>query len=219
MHLGKIAAAVVTAATLALFASPSMAAQATTNVNVRATPGGAIVDVMQRGERADIVRRSGSWCQVDRPRARDGWVACQYLTDDDRRRPDRDRPGRPGTAEPNVSIEFDIPGFSFSIGSGGFDVERPRRPGRPGSGPDRRGEVCFYEHVNFGGASFCMNPRERRSSLGAWNDRISSIRVRGGAEAQVCEHDNFRGRCVVVDRNVRDLGRRGNDIISSIRVR
>ena len=217
MHLGKIAAAVATAVTLALFASPSMAAQATTNVNVRATPGGAIVDVMQRGERADIVRRSGSWCAVDRNRGRDGWVSCQYLADDGRG-PDRDRPGRPGTAQPNVSIEFGIPGFSFSIGSGGFDIDRPRRPGRPG-GPDRRGEVCFYEHVNFGGASFCMDRRDRRTSLGAWNDRISSIRVRGGAEAQVCEHNNFQGRCVVIDRDVRNLGRGGNDIISSIRVR
>ncbi len=118
----------------------------------------------------------------------------------------------PAYAQPSIS--FQVPGFSFNIGGDDFDDDRdtPRRRGRG----DR---VCFYEHVNFEGDSFCVRPGERLRSLGRWNDKISSIRVRGDAEALVCEHNGFDGRCVTVDRSVRNLGRRGNDIISSIRVR
>ena len=105
-----------------------------------------------------------------------------------------------------------IPGFSFSIGNDDFD-----RPGRPGR-PDRRDRVCFYEHFNYEGDRFCVRPGDRLRSLGDWNDRISSIRVIGDAEAQVCEHNNFRGRCIVVDESRRRLGG-ANDQISSVRVR
>ena len=212
MHLPRfILAAVAVAATLVV-AAPAFAATATSNVNVRSSPGGSVIDVMRAGEEVDIVSRSGSWCEVER-RGRDGWVSCQYL---------RGAGGGGGSVtigvgnsgQPNIS--FSVPGFSFSIGDGGFD--RPGRPGRPGGGGGRA-EVCFYEHVNYDGASFCARPGERIRSLGSWNDRISSIRVRGGAEALVCEHDDFDGRCVTIDRNVNTLGARGNDIISSIRVR
>jgi uncharacterized protein YraI len=193
------------AGTLVLGAAPAAAEQATTPVNVRGGPGTGygVVDVLARGERVDVTRRTGGWCYVQRP-GPDGWVSCRYLTDS----------GLPGgtAGRPDVSIEFTIPGFSFSIGDGRFDFDRPRRP-------DRRSQVCFYEHVNYEGDRFCARPGERIRALGAWNDRISSIRVRGDAEAQVCEHNNFRGRCALIDRNVRNLGRRGNDIISSIRVR
>lgn len=211
MHLGKLLIAAGTLAAAALFAVPAQAEFANTNVNVRATPGGTIVDVLRQGERADVVRRSGGWCEV-RKSGPDGWVACRYLSG-----------GRGGGGggggiiidndDADVSFSFSIPGFRFSIGDGGFD--RPDRPGRP----DRRDRVCFYEDVRFGGDQFCARPGERLRSLGNWNDRISSIRVFGDAEAQVCEHNGFRGRCVVIDRNVRNLGRRGNDVISSIRVR
>lgn len=207
MHLGKMLVAGAAFAAVAAFVLPAQAAVATTNVNVRETPGGRVVDVMRAGESADITRRSGGWCEVER-RGPEGWVACRYLAG-----------GGGGVviaggSEPDVSISFSIPGFSFSIGDGGFN-RPPFRPGRPGL----RDRVCFYEHVNYGGDRFCARPGERISSLGSWNDKISSIRVQGDAEALVCEHNNFRGRCVVIDRDVRNLGRRGNDIISSIRVR
>ena len=156
--------------------------------------------------RVDVVRRTGGWCEIRRP-GPDGWVSCRYLAE-------TGRPGRPDrTGRPDVDIEFSIPGFSFSIGDG-----RDRWTGRPGR-PGRGGQVCFYEDVNYRGDQFCMRPGQSRSSLGNWNDEISSIRVRGGAEARVCEHNGFNGRCATIDRNVRNLGNRGNDMISSIRVR
>lgn len=218
MKFGKLLVAGLALAAFIGIAAPALAATATSNVNVRDEPGGSVVDVMQRGEEAEIIGRSGSWCEVDRGRRREGgWVSCQYLSGAGSGGGVSIGVGGGGSGgRPNVSVDFSIPGFSFSIGDGGFD--RPGRPGRPGGGGggDR---VCFFEHVDYEGDSFCARPGERLRSLGAWNDRISSIRVRGDAEALVCEHADFRGRCVTIDRNARDLGRRGNDIISSIRVR
>lgn len=188
------------------------AATATATVNVRNAPvNGAVIDVLRPGQQVEIDRCvSSGWCYVVKP-GPDGWVSARYLTDDDADA----RPSRPQRPDVDVSIGFSLPGFSFQIGNGGFDM-RPDRPGRPGSSRDR---VCFYEHVYFGGSSFCARPGERLARLGGWNDRISSIDVRGDAEALVCDDANFRGRCVVVSRDLRDLGRRGNDRISSIRVR
>lgn len=191
-----------------LLFAPGMAVadEARVHLNVRTGPGTgyAAFDVLRPGENVRVIRRSGGWCYVAKA-GRDGWVSCRYLTDSD-------GPIRRGDRDADVSIQFSIPGFSLSFGDRGFFIDRPPRR-------DRRDRVCFYEHVNYEGDRFCMRPGQRERSLGAWNDRISSIRVRGGAEALVCEHNNFNGRCVVIDRNVRNLGRRGNDIISSIRVR
>ncbi|HEV7275124.1 MAG TPA: SH3 domain-containing protein [Devosiaceae bacterium] len=187
------------------------AAEATNPLNVRSGPGVnyGVVDVIHPGQYVEVTRTSGGWCYLQKS-GPDGWASCRYLTDTPARpgrpgRPDRDR------GQPDVGIEFSIPGFSFSFGDGDF-----RRPDRR---PDRGGRVCFYEHVNYEGDQFCMRPGQSRSSLGDWNDTISSIRVRGGAEARVCEHNGFEGRCATIDRNVRNLGSRGNDQISSIRVR
>jgi hypothetical protein len=139
---------------------------------------------------------------------RDGWVACRYLSDTGRGGIVIGGDGRRTSASASR--------FRASASSSASPASTAGRPPRPSGLRDR---VCFYEHVNYGGASFCARPGERISSLGSWNDRISSIRVLGDAEALVCEHNNFRGRCVVIDRSVRNLGPRGNDIISSIRVR
>jgi uncharacterized protein YraI len=196
-----------------LFPSFAFGATATSNVNVRNAPvNGAVVDVLRAGQEVEIDRCSGGWCYVTKP-GPDGWVSAAYLSNDDGRGDDRpSRPDRPGSSSPDVSIGFSVPGFSFQIGNGGFDV----RPGRPGSSRDR---VCFFERSNYRGDSFCARPGERIARLGAWDDRISSIRVSGDAQALVCERTNFNGRCIVISRDVRDLGRRADDQISSIRVR
>jgi uncharacterized protein YraI len=182
-------------------------AEATVSLNVRSGPGTnyRVIDTLRPGENVEISRRSGGWCYLVKS-GPDGWSSCRYLTDASSGAPRRDR------SEPNVSFSFSIPGFGFSVGNGDFDFDRPDRP-------DRSSRVCFYEHVGYEGDSFCMRPGDSRRSLGDWNDTISSIRVRGDLEAQVCEHNGFNGRCVIVDSNVRDLRPNGNDIISSIRVR
>ena len=214
-----------------LVPAAAQAATATANVNVRNAPvNGAVVDVLRAGQQVEIDRCQSGWCYVIKS-GPDGWVSQNYLSndrysrDDDNYGDDRggrgdrgdDRGGRDDNNAPDVSIGFSVPGFSFQVGNGGFDVrpDRPDRPNRPG----RRDQVCFYEDVNFGGNSFCVKPGERLSRLGRWNDTISSVRVYGDAETQVCEDNNFRGRCIVISRDARNLGRGGNDRISSIRVR
>lgn len=208
-HANLFRAALISAALLA--PAVAQAATATGNVNVRTAPvNGAVVDVLRPGQQVEIDRCSGGWCYVVKA-GPDGWVSANYLDDSDDRPMRPERPSRPDV---DVNLGFSVPGFSFQIGNGGFDI-RPNRPGRPGSS-DR---VCFYDEPNFRGASLCARPGERLTSLGGWNDRIESINVRGDAEALVCEDRNFRGRCVVVSRDIRDLGRAGRNEISSIRVR
>lgn len=191
---------------LLLLPTVASAATATATVNVRSAPvNGAVVDVLRPGEQVDIDRcQSNGWCFVNKP-GPDGWVSARYLSNDG----PATAPGRPDV---DVSIGFSIPGFSFQIGNGGFDI-RPGRPGRPG-----RDEVCFYERSNFRGDRFCAKPGDDIARLGRWNDAISSIRIRGDARALVCERVNFRGRCVVISRDAANLGP-ADDEISSIRVR
>ncbi len=214
MHSIKLAGAAAVLLGSLLFSGAANAAVATSTVNVRSAPvNGAVVDVLRPGQQVEIDRCTGGWCYVTKE-GPDGWVSASYLSDDDigTRVIVPDRPGsRPVRPDVDVSIGFNVPGFSFQIGSGGFDV----RPGRPGGNRDR---VCFYEDTNFRGDSFCARPGERLARLGRWDDTIRSIEIRGSAEAQVCERTNFNGRCIVITRSVGNL-RGANDNISSIRVR
>ena len=82
-----------------------------------------------------------------------------------------------------------------------------------------RAGVCFYEDKNFGGRYFCSPtgvvveiPREM-------NDKISSIRILGGAVVTVFRDKNLRGQSRVIEddvRNLRDID--FNDRVSSYRV-
>ena len=190
-----------------LFPSVASAATATATVNVRNAPvNGAVVDVLRPGQQVDIDRcQNNGWCYVTKA-GPDGWVSSSYLSNDD----DGPAPARPSS--PDVSLGFSIPGFSFQVGNGGFDI-RPTRPGRPG-----RDEVCFYERPNFRGDSFCAKSGDDIARLGRWDDEISSIRIRGDARALVCERTSFNGRCIVISRDAANLGP-ADDQISSIRVR
>ncbi len=99
---------------------------------------------------------------------------------------------------------------------------------------DRRGGpvVILYDHADFRGGAIVLRPGESVENLARWdfddgrrsNDRISSIRVVGGAEVRVFTDANFRGEALRVTDDIRDLGHfdrsgpRFNDRISSIRV-
>lgn len=98
-----------------------------------------------------------------------------------------------------------------------------------GGGP----RVILYEHPDFRGGSIVLRPGEAVENLSRWdfdngrraNDRISSIRVEGGAEVTVFTDARFRGAPLKVTRDIRDLrrvdgnhGPRFDDNISSVRV-
>lgn len=189
----------------------AQAAQSTVALHVRAGPstGYNVVDTLYAGENVNVEQcRSNGWCRISHS-GPDGWVSARYLTNIDNRSGGRNQGRDDG---PDVNFRFGVPGFSFSFGNGG-DF-RPR-PGRP----DRRAQVCFYEDFNYRGARFCARPGDADRRLRSFNDRISSIRIRGDVQVQVCEDFNFRGRCAVLDRSRPSLNGRNNDIISSYRVR
>jgi len=93
--------------------------------------------------------------------------------------------------------------------------------------------VIVYAHANFRGAALELHPGDRLDNLSgqhfpdgqSLNDRISSIRVEGGAVVYVYEHGGFRGAVMRLTESVRDLslrrlpdnaGASWNDRISSL---
>jgi hypothetical protein len=68
--------------------------------------------------------------------------------------------------------------------------------------------ACFYKDSEFRGDFFCLKVGERWPSLPAgFNDKISSIRVFGGARARVFTDDRFGGPNQLIDHDVNDLRR------------
>jgi peptidase inhibitor family I36 len=65
--------------------------------------------------------------------------------------------------------------------------------------------VCVYDRPNYRGRSQCWNAGEDLSNLAGWGDRISSIRVFGGATALVYRDSGFRGESIMLDRDIPDL--------------
>jgi hypothetical protein len=96
------------------------------------------------------------------------------------------------------------------------------RPHPPGSG------ACFYKEAGFRGDYFCLKDGERWPSMPlGFNDRISSIRVFGGARLRIFNDDNFSGISGMINHDVDNLRvfrlpeypeKSWNDRISSIAV-
>jgi hypothetical protein len=91
---------------------------------------------------------------------------------------------------------------------------------RRGGGPDWRGGeggAVLYADAGFSGQGIQINGAEPDLSRYRFNDRASSIVVRGGVW-EVCVDANFRGRCEIIDTDSSRLGDyRLNDNISSLR--
>ncbi|WAC61081.1 beta/gamma crystallin-related protein [Brevundimonas sp. SL130] len=95
-----------------------------------------------------------------------------------------------------------------------------RGNGRPGNGNGNggggRSSIVVYDDSNYRGASREFTSEDRNLGNTPFNDRISSIRVRGRWE--ICTDAQFGGRCRIIDGDVRNLNSTGfNDSISSIR--
>lgn len=86
----------------------------------------------------------------------------------------------------------------YGGGWGGGD----RPPGGGGGGGWGRSTITIYEGPNFTGRSFTLDS-EATNLTREFNDRAMSLRVQGSWT--VCADSDFRGRCVTVDRDVRDL--------------
>ena len=79
------------------------------------------------------------------------------------------------------------------------------------------GEVCFYEHSNYQGRSFCA------SDSNAWvgnrdNDIVSSVRVESSAEVTLFQDINFGGRSLELTQDTPMVPLAFNDLASSFKI-
>lgn len=94
---------------------------------------------------------------------------------------------------------------------------RPSRRDRGQFPPPERERLVLFARAGFAGNSMAIT--EARPSLGAFNDRAQSVRVISG-RWELCEAQNYGGRCITVTDDVRDLGRyRLDGQIRSVRPR
>ena len=78
-----------------------------------------------------------------------------------------------------------------------------------GNDRDRgRPSITLYDRPDFGGRPF-QSSSEITNLPRQDNDRAMSLRIDGRRAWQVCADSDFRGRCQVFDRDVRDLRRFG----------
>jgi uncharacterized protein YcfJ len=59
-------------------------------------------------------------------------------------------------------------------------------------------EITFYERDGYGGQTFTTERMVRNFERYGFNDRASSVVVTKGERWEVCEHQNFGGRCVIL---------------------
>jgi Protein of unknown function (DUF3011)/Peptidase inhibitor family I36 len=115
-------------------------------------------------------------------------------------------------------------------GGGGWNHPRPGGDQWPPSGNWNGGNwghggACFYKDSNFRGEYICLRRGESRPTIGM-NDRISSIRVFGGARVTFYIDANFSGQRGNTPADIANLSgwrvpgtnHSWNDHISSIRV-
>ncbi|MFD1943210.1 SH3 domain-containing protein [Paradevosia shaoguanensis] len=194
--IAAVAAVAVIGSTAAALAAPAVA---TSNVNLRNAPGGAKIGVLYAGEQVNVKTCQGSWCYVQRP-GPDGWVSRNYLA----------------IKQGNKQIPFN---FGFTIGPDGPQVSVGVGNGPFPHPPAPSPKVCFFEHINYGGASFCENAGTSESVIDpAWNDRISSVKLSGGAKVTVCRDIMFGGGCSTWVSSKANVGGSWNDVISSYKV-
>jgi 5S rRNA maturation endonuclease (ribonuclease M5) len=84
---------------------------------------------------------------------------------------------------------------------------------------DSRPRVCLYTDADYRGSELCLERNTNQRNLdGRFDDKVSSVRVYGGAQVIAYEHKDFGGTRRTIDRNAPGLGN-FNDTITSIEVR
>lgn len=205
--IASVALASLVLSTIGAFATEGVASG---TVNVRTGPGSsyAKVDTLHEGESVDIGQCQSGWCYVqhDGP---DGWVSANFL-----------QPGGgsgSGSGSSGDDCHFNwVVGTGFTLECNGNSVTIPG-PGSFPPAPPPTPQVCVYDGPNYTGASQCMNAGVSTSNIvGFWNDRITSLKVIGGAHVKLCQNSNYLGFCNTFSADVPTLGFALNNKASSI---
>jgi uncharacterized protein YraI len=183
-------------AALILSSAGAFAAQgiATGTVNVRTGPSTSFakVDTLHSGESVDIGECQSGWCYVEHD-GPDGWVSANYL-----------QPGSgSGSSGSGDECHFNwVIGKGFTVECGGNSVTVPG----PAVPPPAK-TVCIYDGPHYTGTQLCGPAGSSLSNiLGFWNNRISSIKISGGAKIKLCQNPNYLGFCNTFSTNVPMLG-------------
>jgi hypothetical protein len=187
---------VLALATLILSTAGALAVDgvATGAVNVRTGPGPsyAKVDTLYAGEEVDVGQCQGSWCYITHS-GPDGWVSKNYLAFG----------GGTPPSQPSATFCIQFPMFSGCVNSGGGGSVIVTPPPPPPPTPT----VCIYDGANYTGAQLCGPAGSSNSMLaGFWNDRISSLKISGGAHIKLCQNPNYLGFCNTFSSDVPMLG-------------
>ena len=207
--IGKIAGLAVGAVIFSATSALAIDAQALGSAAVRSGPGVGFpaVDTLYAGEPVDVVEcnPAGNWCRIFHT-GPDGWVARSLLGP----------PGSAGQSGSSVQFGVTIPlpgGGSITFGTPGYNP--------PGSGyiPPGPKRVCVYDLPNYAGSSVCVNAGMSDTHIsGFWNNRVTSLRVFGGAHIRLCQEANFGGFCNTFTSNRPLLGSALNNKASSYAV-
>lgn len=210
-HVMTIAVFAGAATLLSAGGALAIEAAAEAAVNVRTGPGTGfgIVDQLTEGEIVEVTECAPSgWCFVEHS-GPDGWVSATYLT------------MAPGSDEEEVVQSEDSPdcSFGFTIGPSGpsLSINCGDAP-EPEPEPVEDAEACFYVGANFSGQQLCMAPGTRNSLNATFNNRISSVRLFGGARARLCVNTNLGGYCRNVNANTANLVAQIDNKASSLQV-
>jgi hypothetical protein len=161
--------------------------------------GNTVVNEVFEGDVVDVRECRSNRCRIRIP-GEDGWIRQNRLAPIDEEGEIReDIPFRFG-----ITIGPSGPGVSIGIGGdGGSGVSVDA-----GGGASSGARVCLYEHDGYAGASRCFRRGESVNNLSGlgWNDVASSVRVYGGAAAQICEHAGGAGACYNFNTNTPSLG-------------
>lgn len=88
--------------------------------------------------------------------------------------------------------------------------------GAPEAGGPRTYDCIGYEHRDFGGSRITQNSGRGWKYVGdAWNDKISSFRMRAGCRVVAYHHRNYVGTSKTFRGDYRYVGDLWNDEISS----
>ena len=100
--------------------------------------------------------------------------------------------------------------------NGGEEGEQDEGPAAAGAAART---VCFFDLPDFKGDGLCADPGQRAVKLTTdWDNRISSVEIKGKAEVTVCTDASLTGTCRELTSSAATLPAELNDAISSFKV-